>query len=50
MHELLFNELESAASLLNKSSHLAAALHVTKFIAIIVMYFSHTLLCYLSQT
>jgi hypothetical protein len=33
-HELLFNEQESEASLLNKSSLLAAALRVAKFIAI----------------
>jgi hypothetical protein len=38
--ELLFNELASAseASLLNKSSCLAAALGVTKFITIIAMF------------
>ncbi len=37
-HELLFNELPSEAGLLNKSSCLAAALRVAKFIAIIAVF------------
>jgi hypothetical protein len=35
MHELLFNKLTPEAGLLNKSSSLAAALGVTKFITVI---------------
>jgi hypothetical protein len=43
-HELLFNKLASEAGLLNKSSHLAAALGVTKLIKIISMFWV-TLCC-----
>jgi hypothetical protein len=38
-HELLFNKRAIEASLLNKSSHLAPALSLTKIVTIIVMYF-----------
>jgi hypothetical protein len=41
-HELLFSESSKESSLLNKSSHCAAALALTKF--------TIALLCYLSQT
>ncbi len=36
-HELWFNEPASVAGLLNKSSHLAPALGVTKFIIVLDM-------------
>ncbi len=36
-HELLFNKLVSEVGLLNKSSHFAPTLGVTKFITIIAM-------------